>query len=155
MKSHPRQLYASTKTHTHVGIHPGKSHTEIHGKTTTGFSRSKGRSGETPYPGTSRFKSTSLCRQQVSWDSRANTRANELGPSRLQGELSSMQRSYLERVEALLQIGAAFLPLPRRSVELAPPVNEFFLLKKGKTQSLCLRKPALPNNSTLQPNPCD
>lgn len=38
--------------------------------------------------------------------------------------------TYLEGVEALLQIAATFLSLSCGSIELAPPVNEFFLLQQ-------------------------
>lgn len=46
--------------------------------------------------------------------------------------MHSGERSHLQGVKILLQVGTTLFPLPDRGKELAPPVNELFLLSKEK-----------------------
>lgn len=46
--------------------------------------------------------------------------------------MHSEERSYLQGVKVLFQVGATLLSLPDRGKEFAPPVNELLLLSKDK-----------------------
>lgn len=46
--------------------------------------------------------------------------------------MNSRERSYLQRVKILLQVGTTLFPLPNRGKKFAPPVNELLLLSKEK-----------------------